>query len=104
MKRSFLTKINSHYKSVVKANEEESFPDDHDDQEMVLEDDADLDDVLTYCDIHDDGLDVLKMYAKKFCRGDGVDAVKDCLNSFQSDVEDYAMPAVEKMLEAIDSI
>lgn len=64
---------------------------------LANEEVSNMDELLDELGINEDGLGVLQEYMKKY--GDtNIDGLKESLEDFKSDVEDYAMPAVEQML------
>lgn len=62
-----------------------------------------FEDLRDELDIKDDGLWVLTSYMEKHCEDlEDNASVKETLESFKSDVEEYAMPAVDEMLAFLE--
>ena len=74
-------------------------------EEGEVPDDADLDWLMEECDIGDDGMNVFNLYLNKHGRTQAsLEDARRVLDDWKSDVEEYAMPAVEKMLEKLDDL
>ena len=62
-----------------------------------------MDDLMDAAGIGADGMDVFNLYANKIgSKADDLESLKQVLEDFKSDVEEYAMPAVDQMLDWIE--
>lgn len=79
----------------------EADPTDGDDEFPIpSEDEMTFDDLKEKVGIKEDGISVLNLYMEKhFPEAAGETALAEALEGFKTDVEDYAMPALEKMLK-----
>ena len=67
------------------------------------DDDKDLEWLMSELDIGEDGMAVFNSYAEKFgANAEDLEDVYQLLENFVSDVEEYAMPAVKKMMAYIE--
>lgn len=82
----------------VLASDEDEDNEGESDEDQVDESEMTYDDLKEACGIKDDGMGALDLYMQKYFRGaEGIDAVREGLEGFKSDVEQYVLPAISKM-------